>query len=480
MSAQAVAEERFRSSGPGRVALVASYAALGVSLVASRTVGIGQSFWTDEITAVEEFIRAGPSEILGGRNLSHELYGLLAWLTSTVVGESEIALRLWSVLPFIAGVALVTAWLHERMGALSALAYLFLATVSPLLLDITRQARGYGLVFLAMSVLVVAGLEARRSRRTVALLAFCAGGIAGTMTLPQFGIAFVAAGAVLLGVAPLRRRTAGFLAISLVAIAVFYAPHLGEVRDASRIEDGVQIDTLWLLTAPIDQVLLPALIWIDGTALVAGVVWLPAVLGALLVMAYSPLARRPSTALLLGAGPVATVVVLWLGQAYVIPRYLSYLLVPLFVLLATGAAALPERVATRSALVPATLCVVVAAVLAIRFVELAPELMRLPREANRDAAEAVLAREPPPRSVLAFMRNPRNLEHYLGRQVVLLSAGEVSDRVCASAEPVAYVTQPFAIPRVELACLGRPGVEHYRFQQYARGGEMNVWLVPPS
>jgi hypothetical protein len=78
------------------------------------------------------------------------------------------------------------------------------------------------------------------------------------------------------------------------------------------------------------------------------------------------------------------------------------------------------------------------------------------------------------------MRNPRNLEHYLGRQVVLLSAGEVSDRVCASAEPVAYVTQPFAIPRVELACLGRPGVEHYRFQQYARGGEMNVWLVPPS
>jgi len=27
----------------------------------------------------------------------------------------------------------------------------------------------------------------------------------------------------------------------------------GQVRDASRIEDGVQIDAFWLLTAPIDQ-----------------------------------------------------------------------------------------------------------------------------------------------------------------------------------------------------------------------------------
>lgn len=480
MIAQAVADERPRSSGIGRIGLVVSYSALGLALVTSRGIGLDHSLWTDEITALEEFIRAGPSEILAGPDLSHELYGLLAWVTTTLVGESEVALRLWSVVPFVAGAALVTAWLHTRMGALSGLVFLFLATVSPLLLDITRQARGYGLAFLAMSVLVVAGLEACRSRRTVALLAFCAGGIVGTMTLPQFGIAFIAAGAVLLGVGPLRRRLAGFLALSLVAVAAFYAPHLGQVRDASRIEDGVQIDTFWLLTAPIDQILLPALIWIDGTALVAGAVWLPAVLASLLVMAYSPLARRPATALLLCSGPVVTVIVLWVAEAYVIPRYLSYLLVPLFVLLATGSAELLRRAPTRWALVPATICVVVVAVLALRFADLTPDVIRLPREANREAAEAVLASEPPALAVLAFMRNPRNLEHYLERPVVSLEAEAVDDRVCASNDRVAYVTQPFGIANVEVTCLRRRGVEHHRFEQYARGGEMNVWLVPPG
>ena len=479
MSTVAVAAEQPGRGRVARVATFASYSVLAVALVASRAVGLEHSFWTDEITAVEDFIRAGPREILTGPDLSHELFGLLAWLTSSLVGESEVALRLLSVLPFLAGVALVTAWLHASAGRLAGVVFLFLATVSPLLLDITRQARGYGLAFLAMSVLVVAALDAVRSGRTAALVALCAGGLVGTATLPQFGIAFVATGVVLLTVSELRRRTAIGLAVSLLALGAFYAPHVGQVRDAAQIEDGVRIDTLWLLTAPIDQVLLPALIWLDGTALVAGVVWLPAALLALFVMALSPLARERTSALLLCSGPVATVVVLWLAQAYVIPRYLSYLLVPLFALLATGVSALLTRSTSRAAAVASAICLVVVVSLAIRFAAVAPDVMRLPREANRDAAEAVLASEPPRVVVLAYMRNPRNLEHYLGRGVVRLDADNASRRVCSSEGLVAYVTQPFGIPAVEPPCLGRSGVEHRRFDQYARD-EMNVWFVPPS
>jgi len=63
------------------------------------------------------------------------------------------------VIPFILGVIVVTS---PRSGAL----YLFLATVAPLLLDLSRQARGYGPAFLAMSVLIVAALEADSSGRT--------------------------------------------------------------------------------------------------------------------------------------------------------------------------------------------------------------------------------------------------------------------------------------------------------------------------
>ena len=466
-------------TGMARIATVAAYSALGFALVASRTVGLDESFWTDEIIAVEDFVRAGPSEILAGSDLSHELFGLLAWLTGTMFGESEAGYRLWSVVPFLAGVAVVTSWLHVRAGALAGIVFVFLATVSPLLLDITRQARGYGLAFLAMGVLVVAALEAAATGRNAAILAVCAAGVAGTTTLPQFGIAFSATGAALMLVPALRRRAIVALALALVAIGAWYAPHLGEVGSASQIEDGLRIDTLWVWTAPIDQVLLPALIWIDGTALVAGLVWLPLVLLAVAVMAASPLLRSRTTTAILLAGPLATIVVLWIARAYVIPRYLSYLLVPLFVLLATGLAALLRR-RSRLGLVPTVAGLVVAAILVIRFVGLAPDVMRFPREANRDAAEVIVATEPPRLTVFAHMRNPRNLEHYLGRPVARLEPGSIDSAVCTHRTRVAYVLQPFAIPPAAVSCLTRAGVVHHRFEQYARGDEMNVWIVPPG
>lgn len=480
MSAEAGAREPVSDAILARAATVAVYSILGVAVVASRAIGLDSSFWTDEITAVEEFIRAGPAEILAGPELSHELYAILAWVASTGVGESEVAFRLLSVVPFLAGVVLVTTWLHIRAGALAGTLFLFLATVSPLLLDISRQARGYGLAFLAMSVLVVAALEANGYERTGAIAAFCAAGFVGTSTLPQFGVAFAATGVVLIAVPALRRRTAFGLTAALVATAAWYAPHLGQVRSASQIEDGARIDTVWLVTAPIDQVLIPALLWIDGTALVAGVVWLPLVVLAALVMGSSPLARERTSVLILWSGNIATVVALWLAQAYVIPRYLSYLLVPLFVLLATGMASLLRRTRSQPAHIRTVGGIVVIGLLAIHFATLAPDVIRLPREANRDVAEIVLAREPPGIEVLAYMRNPRNLEHYLGRPAVMLVSEEVSARVCASSEHIAYVTQPFGIPVVEVPCLTRAGVEHYHFEQYARGDEMNVWFVPPG
>ena len=463
-----------------RVVTTAMYAILVLALVGSRIIGLGHSFWHDEVIAVEGFVRAGPREILTGPGLSHELFGLLAWGTSVFAGESEIAFRLWSVVPFIAGVALVTAWLHMRVTPIAGVLFLFFATVSPLLLDITRQARGYGLAFLAMSVVIVAALEALRSRRTRIILAFTLAGVVGTWTLPQFGIAYAATGAVLLTDRVLRRRMALGLGASLLAISSWYAPHIGQVRDAARIEDGLKIDTLWLVTAPIDQVLIPAFLWIDGTALVAGLVWLPLVLVAALVMGSSPLAREQRTALVLVAGVVTTVLVLWLGRAYIVPRYLSYLLVPLLVLLATGMAAIFARAPSRPAIVRTVASIVVLGLLAARFVVTAPDVMRLPREAYANAA-AIIERESPAAPVLAYVRNTEGLEHYLGRPVHhLRQPGDVAARVCGGREALVYVMQPFALASVDVPCLSHTGVRHYRFEQYARGDEMNVWLVPPG
>ena len=461
-----------------RAVTTALYAVLGLALVGTRLIGLGHSFWHDEVIAVEGFIRAGPREILAGPDLSHELFGLLAWGTSSVLGESEIAFRLWSVVPFIAGVALVTVWLHVRVTAIAGVLFLFLATVSPLLLDITRQARGYGLAFLAMSIVIVAALEADRWKSDWAVVALCVGGVVGTWTLPQFAIAYLATGAVMLTNRELRRRTALALGVSLLAIFAWYAPHIGQVRDAARIEDGVQIDTLWLLTAPIDQVLIPAFLWIDGTALVAGLVWLPLVLVSALVMGSSPLVRERRTALVLVAGVVATILVLWLGRAYLVPRYLSYLLVPLFVLLATGMAALFARIPSRPQVVRTVASVVVLGLLAVRFIVTAPDVTRLPREAYKDAA-AIIVRESPAAPILAYVRNPEGLEYYLDRPVHhVRQPDDVAARVCGAREDLVYVMQPFALASVDVPCLTRTGVRHYRFEQYARGDEMNVWLIP--
>lgn len=469
------------SERPERLIVGGAYAVLGVVLVATRLVGIDRSLWHDEVVAVVDYIRRGPSEILAGANLSHELFSMLAWATTSLVGESEAVLRIWSVVPFVAGVAVVTIWLHRRFGALAGVLFLLLATASPLLLDISRQARGYGLAFCAMGVLVVGALEARRTPTSWALGAFFLAGVAGALTLPQFTIAFAATAVVLVLDKRLRRRAALGLALSLLAIGSWYAPHLGEVREASRIEDGTQIGTLELVVSPFHHVLIPSLLWIDGTVVVASVVWLPLVLLLAVVMAASPLLRDVWSAAALGAGVVATLVVLWIGDAYVIPRYLSFLLVPLFVVLATGMATTLGRLRDgRPQIVRTLACAAVLGMVCVAFATVVSDVMRYPREAPRDAAAIVERETSPSTPVLAYVRNPEGLDFYLDRPARDLRPEEVETAVCDSTVPVAYVTNPFGIPEVEVSCLERAGIRRFGARQYARGDEIVVWVVPPG
>jgi len=470
---------RVRSGRWSTAALAVAYVFVAAALLITRFAEIGHSLWHDELATVRDYIDYGPRYILTGAGISHELFALLASASRPLLGESEIAYRLWSAVPFVLGVVLVTIWVHTRVRPLAGLLFLYLATVSPLLLDITRQARGYGLAFLAMAVLVVAALEALRGGRTWAVVAFCVAGILGTWDLPQVAIAFLTTAAVLLFDRRLRKRILLGLGPLLLASSLWWVPHLDEVRAVSLIEDGVQIHAPWVVTAPLDQTVIPALIWIDGIVLVAGVLWLPLVLLACVLMGSSPLARDRRHLLVLVAGVVSTIVVLWLGGAYVVPRYLSFLLVPLFVLLATGMADVLGRPRQRPAVLRTIATVVLLGALAVRFVVLAPEIVRFPREAWRDAANAIEAKTPPHALVLAYLHNPDDLAFYLRRPIHALGPGNVARRVCGAHVPVAYVYQPFGIRPVNVPCLARPGVIRYRFRQYARGDEMNVWIVPP-
>jgi hypothetical protein len=479
-STSAVEPTRGRSRSVGHLA-VSAYVLLGCALLWSRLTHLGKSFWFDESVFVGEYVRRGPHAILAGPGLSHELYGLLLWLTSQLAGESETVYRLWSVLPFIAGVAVVTAWLHVRVGKGSGVLFLFFATISPLLLDITRQARGYGLAFLAMAIVVVAALEAEQTGRTRWVALACAGGVVGSWTLPQFTIGFVAVTVVLAANPALRRSALVGTAVSCAAIVVWFSPHFHQVQTAAVAPpalQGQQIATAWLLFALFGQVLLPALLWIDPVLLIPTIWWIPIFVFAAVIMSSSPLLRERRSALILSLGPVATVVVLWAGDAYVVPRYLSFLLVPLFVLLATGASDILAGIPKRRAPVRSLACLVVLVALALNFARVAPDVVRLPKEAARDAVDAIDAEAPPGVPVLTRVHLPQGLVFYLGRPVRPLEPEEVVPQVCRSRETVAYVVQPFYLRPVTVPCLSRPGVRHFRFAQYTNGNETDVWIVP--
>ena len=455
---------------------------LGLFLCGSRLIGLKQSYSSDELMTVRDYVRAGPHEILAGRYVpnNHELFSLLGWATTSLVGESEVALRLWSALPFIAGVIVVTVWLHIRLGPLSGLLFLFLATASPLLLDITRQARGYGLAFLAMGVLIVAALEAARSPRTSTIAAFCAAGVVGTWTLPHFGIAFAATGLVLLTKRDLRRPTAIGLTMSFLAVIAWYTPHLDDLVASSRQDYGARIDGAWVMTAPIDQILMPGLRWIDEVLVDPGIGSLAIVAALGLLIGSSPLLRSRDSTLILGAGVFATIVTLWLMQTQVAPRFFSFLLVPLLVLLASGIATVLARSATiRRVGVRPVIAVTTVGLVALISAPYVEMVTRLPRESIQDAAAAIGTVAPPSAPVFAYVPYPRDLEFYLGRPVETPRTPGQLRRMCHAPREVVFVSQPWLLPQVTVDCTQRIGARHLRFAQYARGEEVNVWLIPP-
>jgi hypothetical protein len=474
---------RLRTLGPASVLTIGGYAVLGGVLLWSRFVGLGHSYASDELMTVTRYVSAGPREILAGAYIpnNHELFSLVGWATTEVLGTSAVGLRLWSAIPFVLGAIIVTGWLHIRVGRLSALLFLFFATLSPLLLDITRQARGYGLAFLAMSVVVVAALEAERSGRTAAIVALCAAGVVGSWTLPHFTIAFLATGAVLVATRELRRRMILGLTTSAVAIVGFYAPHLGDIANSSQQRYASPIETAWLVTAPVDQILIPALRDLDETLVHPGLASLFVAVGLALVIASSPLLRDRMTALLLLTGVVATIVMLWVTNTSVAPRFLSFLLVPLFILLATGTASILARfVSTRRPVVRTPIAVAMLAVFAIFGLGQLKNVVTLPREATREAASLIKKTVPPAAPVFAFVPYPRDLEFYLGRSVQPEAGDTSQEEVCGESVEVALVTQPWILEPPKLPCTDRAGVRHYRFKQYARGGRIDVWLIPPK
>jgi hypothetical protein len=483
VSDAAVTSRTHAAASYSRALVVGSYAALGALLLWPRLAGLRNGYTSDEIVTLRDYVREGPREILAGAYIpnNHELYSLIGWAMTSVLGESAVALRLASIVPFVVGVILVTAWLHVRLGPLSGALFLFFATVSPLLIDITRHARGYGLAFLAMSVMTLAALEAVHTPRTRSVVGFCVAGVVGAWTLPHFGIAFATMGAVLLVHRALRWRVAIGLSASFVAILAWFWPHLDDLALNSRQEYGRRIEGAWVVIAPIDQILVPALGWIDETLVVSGIGSLLLTAAIVLLLVSSPLLRRRDDALILCGGVITTVTIVWVTGTYAVPRFFSFLLVPLLMLFASGIAVTFERVAANRRVgvrsVVAVLLVGVVVLLA------APNMWRmatLPRDAARDVATAIREHASRSAPVLAYVPYPHDIEFFLGRRVQLVRTPGELESMCSHEEEVVFVSHLWLLPPVDVPCTARAGTRHFTFRQYARTGRIDVWFIPPK
>jgi hypothetical protein len=465
-----------------RALVVGSYAILGSVLAWSRLIRLDRGYCCDEVATVVDYVRAGPDAILAGSYApnNHKLYSLVGWATSAALGESEIALRLWAAVPFIAGAIVVTAWLHVRLGPLSGVLFLFFATVSPLLLDLTREARGYGLAFLAMSVMIVTALETLRSPRTSMTLAFFVSGVVGTWTLPHFGIAFACTGAVLLTKAHDRVGWAGGLGLSLVAAAAPYAMQLDDIVTTSSQPYGAPIDNAWAITAPLDQTLIPALIYIDEVFLRPALGSAVVVVALAVLIGSSPLMRSWGSALILGTGVVATVAAFWATGTYVVPRFFSFLLVPLLMLLASGIAAiLASSVASRRPGARTLLAVMTLGGVTLIATPLMVKITRLPRVAAAEAAAAIRSRTPLSTPVFVYMPYPRDFQFHFGPMQTARTPQQLR-RVCNAPREVVFVRQQWPLPSATARCTRRAGTRQIRIEQYARGGEIDLWFIPPD
>lgn len=311
----------------------------------TRVANLGTSFWNDEAYTALKYADAGPGAIFRGAAYvpnNHVLFSLATWATTNVLGRSEAAYRIWSVVPGLAAVALVAWWARRFFDSITAVAVLVLATVSEVHLQLVPQARGYGLAMLAGAGILIGAVRADQLQRRDGLAIFALSGLVGICTLPVFVLAFISQGAVLLARRELRRATIATCALVGLASAIFYAPLLRGVLDQSDQEFGVRLRWYGFLTGPYRHLaeptvrnLLPQL----SSSLFTDVMVL-LVTGVLVVLGVSRLLRRDPRLCLHLLVPVGgTYLILVVTRLYVAPRFTSFLLFHVLLVLAVGVSA---------------------------------------------------------------------------------------------------------------------------------------------
>jgi hypothetical protein len=465
------------------VVISAGYIGLATVMIWSRFAAIGESLWHDEIFTVEHYILPGPAASFGhyGPN-DHMLFSVLAWLTVHLPGLSDTGYRLWSVLPFIAAVTIVTVWLHRRAGAAVAFLFAVLSTASTQLMVLSTEARGYGLAFLAMAVMTIAAYEASTQTTSAWLTLFAAAGVIGCWTLPTFVLPLIGASGVLLSQHPLRRRLLRRLAVAFLAVGGWYAIPASALITSRGQQFGVQLPWHAPLTGGATEFAAAFIPAVSAAAFIPAVIVFP-----VLVLGLSRARRAmPHLSTITVAQVAFTFLALTAGGSFVEERFLSYLLVPIFIIAALGLGALlaprPGRGWIVTAAYSGSLLVIAVSV----FARLSVGHAQMPEEANRGAANAVAAAlTHAARPVIFNTEHPQDILYYLHGPAPVLDAPtwKLGRFICSQhlkTTGLIFVQQPFLVDLVDTSCLARRGATLHVFRQWDRGFRIFVWELPPE
>jgi hypothetical protein len=208
-----------------------------------------------------------------------------------------------------------------------------LATASPLYTQLSGEARGYGLAFLAGVVACLAANAYFHHGRRRCLALFAGAGVVGIFTLPVFLLSFLALTGILL-LRPQRRRET-IVAIGLVGLVsvLFYLPVLGDVLHASGQRFGTQLPWNGVITRPLTDLLAPSVqvLLPDASLSFAGVI-AAGILGVGAVTLW--LSRRRILLLTILSPALFGYLCLEVGRFYVASRFLSFVMLPLLALAA--------------------------------------------------------------------------------------------------------------------------------------------------
>jgi hypothetical protein len=464
----------------------------GLVLVWSRLANLGTSFWSDEAYSAYYYAGRGPRGIWLGTYVpnNHVLFNLLNWVTTGALGRFEAAYRIWSVVPGAAAVALAAWWAWKRLGMIAATAVVVFATVSPVHHVLTPQARGYGLAMFGAVVMFVGAVRATDSKSTRSIVLFTIGALVGIFTLPVFAVAAIAQAGVLLWNKELRKRALVACGAIAVLTLAWYSTMLGGILGNSDQEYGRRLSIPEAVTGAYHHLAAPTVAnaMPFGLHSTLGEVATFFVIMALTIAAGVRLFRRDDRALLahLLVPIFVTYFVLVAAHFYVQPRFASYLLFHVIIVLAIGvqqiwdvlAGVVPARAVVAAGLV------VIAVVGSSRIATVTREQARVPWENYQFVAH--LAESSGYRVIVTDSTHPGALYYYLGEHRVypIHAAGLANRSFCSINYPFMFIDDQYhqtATP--DLACIMRRHPTKFDVPQQInppirKPGAVTVYLVP--